>query len=328
MCAHDGYMHTATLSPPKNMAAQTADLIVSVSGLTKRYGDAAAVDDVSFTIPRGGVVGLLGPNGAGKTTVMKMLLGLVRPTSGEIDLLGTRVGSRGWGATLQRVGAIIEAPPIYERLTARDNLRYQALSLGLGAHDDRIDEILDLVGLADRADDRPRGYSLGMKQRLGIGITLVGSPELVILDEPANGLDPHGIIEIRNLLRRMPDMGVTVLVSSHQLSEVQQACDQLVILANGRTIAYGSTEEILAQHADNSISFTVAEKEMPDALGALGNFGQVSPLPPTTILVKPKPGVTVSGSEMNRALANCGVFAERITAEGGNLEEVFLDLTT
>ena len=196
-------MNTLT-TPPAPPGPSAARTVAAAEGLSKRYGPHVAVDDLSFEVPAGQVIGLLGPNGAGKTTAMKMLLGLVRPTSGSAHLLGTHLGDPGFGHALRRPGALIEAPALYERLTARQNLQLQAKALGLTTDATRIDELLDLVDLAERAGDRAGGYSLGMKQRLGIAVALIGDPALVILDEPANGLDPAGIVEIRHLLRRLP----------------------------------------------------------------------------------------------------------------------------
>ena len=208
----------------------TPRTVVTVDRLTKRYGDHVAVDALSFDVPAGQVIGLLGPNGAGKTTAMKMLLGLVKPTEGTAELLGTDVTATNFTHALRRTGALIEAPALYERMSARKNLQLQAHALGVAVDRNRIEELLELVDLSDRAKDNAGSYSLGMKQRLGIAVAMIGRPELVVLDEPANGLDPAGIVEIRELLRRLPSMGTTVLVSSHQLSEVQQACDGLVVL--------------------------------------------------------------------------------------------------
>ena len=307
------------------MQTTTPSTAARVSALTKTYGSHTAVSDVSFEIPRGAVVGLIGPNGAGKTTVMKAMLGLVRPTTGSIELLGERVGSAGWGATLHRVGAMIEAPPIYQRMTARENLELQAISIGLRADTPRIEEILRLVDLADRADERPRGYSLGMKQRLGIAVTLIGRPELVILDEPANGLDPAGIREIRSLLRRLPEDGTTVLVSSHQLAEVQQACDSLIVLANGRTITSGSTVDILEQHQVDAYDVVVAASERASASQALSAAGSVVSSTNDLLVVEPPTGY--SGSDLNRLLAEQGIYAESIARQVVSLEAAFLEMT-
>ncbi len=296
-----------------------------VRHLSKRYGAHTVVDDLTFSIPRNHVVGLIGPNGAGTTTTMKMLLGLVRPSGGDISLLDQTLGEPRWGDVLKRVGSMIEAPPIYDRLTARQNLQYQSLAVSGSIDDAEIGELLRLVDLADRADDRPRGYSLGMRQRLGIAITLVGQPELVILDEPGNGLDPAGIIEIRNLMGRLPEMGTTVLVSSHQLAEVQQACDQLVILANGRTVAQGTTAQILSGRAQHIFHVTVDDSDAQRASEALrtAGFAVVDRIDTTFVIEPPR---SVGGRDLNCLLASDGIYASAINQPLVSLEDAFLDL--
>ena len=220
---------------------------------------------------------------------------------------------------------MIEAPPIYDRLTARQNLQYQGLAVNGAVDDDEVDHLLRLVDLADRADDRPRGYSLGMRQRLGIAITLVGQPELVILDEPGNGLDPAGIIEIRNLMGRLPETGTTVLVSSHQLAEVQQACDELIILANGRTVAQGTTAQILSGRSQHIFHVTVDDNDTGQAAAALSAAGlAVSEWVDTTLVIEPP--TEVDGRDLNRLLASYDVYASAINQPAASLEDAFLDL--
>lgn len=315
----------SSMRTTKPLTSNPTESLSEVRHLSKRYGSHTVVDDLTFSIPRNHVVGLIGPNGAGKTTTMKMLLGLVRPTGGDISLLGRTVGEPRWGDALNRVGSMIEAPPIYDRLTARQNLQYQSLAVRGSVDEDEVIQLLSLVDLADRADDRPRGYSLGMRQRLGIAITLVGEPELVILDEPGNGLDPAGILEIRNLMGRLPEQGTTVLVSSHQLAEVQQACDQLIILANGRTVAQGTTDQILSGRSQHIFHVTVADEEAGLAADAL----KVAGLPVverigTTFVVEPPPEFT--GRDLNYLLASSDVYASSINQPVASLEDAFLHL--
>ena len=311
--------------PPKPNAPGSTDSPCEVRHLSKRYGDHTVVDDLTFSIPRNHVVGLIGPNGAGKTTTMKMLLGLVRPSGGDISLLGRTIGEPRWGDALHRVGSMIEEPPIYDRLTARQNLQYQGLAVQGSVDDNEVDHLLRLVDLADRADDRPRGYSLGMRQRLGIAITLVGEPDLVILDEPGNGLDPAGIIEIRKLMGRLPETGTTVLVSSHQLAEVQQACDQLIILANGRTVAQGTTAQILSGRSQHLFHVTVGDDETARTADALHAAGlAVIERDGSTFVIEPPPDV--GGRHLNRLLATSGVYASSINQHEASLEDAFLDL--
>lgn len=308
--------------------SQNSDLTNSpceVRHLSKCYGTHTVVDDLTFSIPPNHVVGLIGPNGAGKTTTMKMLLGLVRPSGGDISLLGRTIGEPRWGGALNRVGSMIEAPPIYDRLTARQNLQYQELAVSGTVDDDQVDQLLRLVDLADRSDDRPRGFSLGMRQRLGVAITLVGQPELVILDEPGNGLDPAGIIEIRKLMGRLPDAGTTVLVSSHQLAEIQQACDQLIVLANGRTVAQGPTTEILSGRSQHIFHVTVDESEANRSADVLSNAGLVvSERIGTTFVIEPPR--ELGGRDLNLLLASSDVYASSITQPVVSLEDAFLDL--
>src|SRR6202051_5114031 len=205
-------------------------LAVSTAGLTKRFGDRTVVDDVALAIPAGSVCGFVGPNGAGKTTTIRMLLGLVRATSGSGMILG---GSLAEPATyLHKVGALIEAPAFYPQLSGRENLKVLARlgQLPLAA----VDPVLERSGLLARAGDRYRSYSLGMKQRLGIAAAMLAGPELLILDEPTNGLDPAGIVEMRGLIRSLAGDGITVLVSSHLISEIEQICDYVVMIRAGR----------------------------------------------------------------------------------------------
>ena len=212
--------------------------IVSVEGLTKRYGDRVAVDHLTVDLPRGVVAGFVGPNGAGKTTTMAMLLGLVRPTSGSGTVLGQPLAHP--ERYLGRVGALVEGPALWPALTAVENLRALAR---LGGHDQAaIPRVLSLVGLSGRAGDRFGSYSLGMKQRLGIAAALLGDPELLVLDEPANGLDPAGMSEMRDLIGRLADDERTVLVSSHLLTELEQVCDHLLVIDAGRLVYAGPAE--------------------------------------------------------------------------------------
>lgn len=204
---------------------------VTVDELTKTYGVRPAVNAVSFTIPSGSVTGLIGPNGAGKTTLMAMLLGLVRPTGGSGTVLGHDLTNR--SGYLPHVGALIESPAFHPAASGRANLRAQAILAGHAAADAEIDDLLSLVGLSGRGDDRFGAYSLGMKQRLGIAAALIGDPDLVILDEPTNGLDPVGMQEVRALIGSLAQNGRTILVSSHLLSELEQVCDWLVVLDHG-----------------------------------------------------------------------------------------------
>ena len=214
---------------------------IAARGLTKRYGDTAAVDAIDLTVERGELFGFLGPNGAGKTTTIRMALGLILPTGGEVDLLGETV--RTDHAPLERVGALVEEPAFWKYLSGRKNLEYFARAGGtradVRARLGKVDEVLETVGLTAAADKRVKAYSQGMRQRLGIGLALLGAPELLVLDEPTNGLDPSGMREMRLLLRRLADDGTTIFVSSHLLAEVEAMCDRVGVMAYGRLVALG-----------------------------------------------------------------------------------------
>jgi ABC-2 type transport system ATP-binding protein len=220
---------------------------VETHGLTKRFGSHAVVDQLDLRVPVGALVGFIGPNGAGKTTTLRMLLGLIRPTSGTARVCGVPLSDP--GGYLSRVGALIEGPAFYPGLSGERNLAVQATLAGIDPA--RIATVLDQVGLADRARSPYQTYSLGMKQRLGIAAALLGDPELVILDEPTNGLDPAGIRQMRGMLRSIRAEGRTVLVSSHLLAEIEQVCDWLIIISEGRLLFQGTAEELMSDGPDN-----------------------------------------------------------------------------
>ena len=214
-------------------------LLVETTNLTKRYGRRAVVDHVGLQVRRGEVYGFLGPNGAGKTTTLRLLLGLVRPSSGTALVLGAAPGAP---AALARIGMLVEAPAFYPYLSGRDNLRVFARYASVPPS--KVDEVLETVDLADRAKDRAASYSLGMKQRLGVAAALLKDPELLILDEPTNGLDPAGMAEMRAMLRRLGTGGHTVLLSSHLLGEVQQVCDRVGVISQGKLLRQGTVAEL------------------------------------------------------------------------------------
>ena len=234
---------------------------VSLRGLTKRYGDRVAVEDLTIDVPAGVVAGFVGPNGAGKTTTMAMLLGLVTPTAGTGTVLGAPLGDP--GAFLGGVGALIEGPAFYPGLTGAQNLAVLATAAGQDTAE--IPGLLERVGLAGRADDRVRRYSFGMKQRLGIAAALLGDPRLLILDEPINGLDPAGVHEMRGLIGRLASGGRTVLVSSHVLAELEQVSDWVIVIDGGRLVFQGPAAELL----DRSGTSIVVAPEDPDDLERL-----------------------------------------------------------
>lgn len=225
-------------------ATPVNEIILQTRGLAKAYGKRLAVKGLNLEVTRGEVFGFLGPNGAGKTTTIRMLLNLIKPTFGEVRLFGELLNQQSAGHLLPRVGALIEQPAFQAYLSGRDNLIAVGGYTG-GVDLKRVDEVLGIVGLGERGKDRYSTYSLGMRQRLGVGAALLTDPELIILDEPGNGLDPAGIVEMRELIRRLAQMGKTVFVSSHILAEVRQMCTRIGIVRSGQLIATGPVDELM-----------------------------------------------------------------------------------
>src|SRR3954464_2966972 len=239
LAPEEGWRGRAYLRPMNSNS-----LAIETRGLGKRFGERAALDGIDLEVPRGTAFGFLGANGAGKTTLIRLLLGLAEPTAGTMRVLGHDIrGDR--AAALARAGAIIEEPRFHGHLPGRENLRVNAATRDRSAHG-RIDAALERVGLAARADDKVGTYSLGMRQRLGVARCLLPDPELLILDEPMNGLDPAGILEFRGLIRSLVDEGRTVLLSSHLLDEVEKTCDLAAIVDLGQVVAQGSIGELVA----------------------------------------------------------------------------------
>jgi ABC-2 type transport system ATP-binding protein len=289
---------------------------ITVQELTKRFGDVLAVDRLSFQVDEGTVAGFLGPNGAGKTTTLRMLLGLVAPTSGTAAVGGRRY--RDLPDPVRRVGAVLEAGGFHPGRSARDHLRVQATAAGLPQG--RVDQVLEQTGLAGAARRRVGGYSLGMRQRLGLAAALLGDPEVLILDEPANGLDPEGVHWLRGLVRGLADQGRTVLVSSHVLAEVAQTVDQVVIIDRGRLVAQ-STLAALTAGADRTVRVRTPQPEaLRDLLVARG--ASVTLDGPGQLVVG---GATTE--QVGQAAAAGGVVLHEMRFERSNLEDVFLELT-
>jgi ABC-2 type transport system ATP-binding protein len=242
---------------------------IRVEGLTKRYGSRDVVDHLSIEVPRGVIAGFVGPNGAGKTTTLRMLLGLVRPTSGTGSVLGRSIDDP--ASYLARVGGLVEGPAFHPALSGRRNLEVLA---ALGGHDaGEITKLLDEVGLGSRGDDSYNSYSLGMKQRLGIAGALIGSPELLILDEPTNGLDPAGIREMRGFVARLARADRTIFVSSHLLAEVEQVCDWLVMIDEGKLVYQGSTVELLTSTVTSIVVAPQHRRDLDRLRNALATDG-------------------------------------------------------
>ncbi|MDQ3855310.1 MAG: ABC transporter ATP-binding protein [Chloroflexota bacterium] len=292
------------------------DAVVRTRGLSKRYGARYAVENLEMDIRRGEVYGFLGPNGAGKTTTLRMLLGLIRPTSGTAEVLGT---SPGHPDGLARVGALVESPAFYPYLSGRDNLRVMARYSS--APPSKLDEALELVDLSSRARDKYKSYSLGMKQRLGVAAALLKDPELLILDEPTNGLDPAGMAEMRALVRTLGRGDRTVLLSSHLLGEVEQICDRVGVIQRGRMIAEGTladlrgTSRLIVRAEPLDLARQVAQR----AFGPQG--------------IEVRDGALVTGLDprdaprLARELVAAGIDLLELRSSQQSLEEAFLNLT-
>ncbi len=317
-------MTTTLLEPPRPApvaAASNGDAIV-VDRLTKRYGDRVAVDRLTFAVPHGVVAGLVGPNGAGKTTLMAMLLGLVRPSDGTATVLGHPLERP--GDFLGRVGALIETPAFHPAVSGADNLRALAI---LGRQPSRnIPELIELVGLAGRGDDRYGAYSLGMKQRLGIAAALLGDPELVILDEPTNGLDPVGMQDMRTLIGTIAAQGRTVLVSSHLLSELEQVCDWLVVIDRGGLVHLGPPETLAG--TDRLVLRPLDGSRVDDLAALAGSSGLPTTANDGTLFVTLDDGVDAMqlGAEINRRAHTAGIVLAELHHQRADLESRYLHL--
>ncbi|MFG1797028.1 ABC transporter ATP-binding protein [Nocardia sp. NPDC049149] len=290
------------------------DSIVVTRGLTKRYGANTAVDGVSMRVAAGEIYGFLGPNGAGKTTTLRMLVGLIRPSAGSATVAGHVPGDPD---VVRKLGVLIEGPGFYPYLSGRDNLRVLAKYRGIGRTD--VEDALDRVGLAARADDKFRTYSLGMKQRLGVGAALLGRPDLLILDEPTNGLDPQGMAEMRELITTLADDGHTVLLSSHMLSEVQEICDRVGVISRGRLIAESTVAELrgasslLLRAEPMEVAFPAVRGVVGDALLTSGG-----------IRIEAGDGTAAA---VARAVVESGADLLELRLDEKSLEEVFFEMT-
>ncbi len=305
-------------------APATDGLALSTRGLVKRFGSRTALAGLDLSVPSGVVYGFLGPNGAGKTTTMRLLTGLIHPNAGSIEVLGSPFG-RGDRHRLFRVGAIIEAPAFYPSLSGRENLRALAAS-GAPTPGTRVEEMLELVGLRERAADKVSAYSLGMKQRLGIAAAMLSDPQLLLLDEPANGLDPAGIVAMRDTLRHLASTGRTVFVSSHILGEVQQLADVVGIIAAGRLVREAPIGVLLSSADQVRVRVLPMEAHRSVALlEDLAGPGSVTGAP------TPEGWITVRvgherAAEVNRTLAQASIYASALES-GNDLESLFLELT-
>jgi ABC-2 type transport system ATP-binding protein len=295
----------------------SAEIALEARGLTKRYGDTLAVDRVSLSVHRGEVYGFLGPNGAGKTTTLRMLLGLIRPTSGAATVLGNRPGD---AAALAKIGSMIEGPAFYPFLSGRDNLAVVARYAGVGtAH---LDRVLETVDLGSRGRDKFGAYSLGMKQRLGVAAALLKEPDLVVLDEPTNGLDPAGMRDMRALIRRLGDEGHTVILSSHMLGEVQQVCDRVGVIDSGRMILESTVEEL---RGEGELVLRASPYDVVRA--TLDDLDYVQGVRDVAGELRLRVDEHLTG-DVTRALVLAGVEVREVRRVDRQLEDVFFEITT
>jgi ABC-2 type transport system ATP-binding protein len=305
---------------------QAGDWAVEVHGLTRRFGTRAAVDNVDLLVPRGSAFGYLGPNGAGKTTLIRMLLGLIAADSGTMSLLGIPVPAER-GRALARVGAIVDEPRFHGHLTGRENLKILAASRGADAGQ-QIAPALDRTRLTQRADDKVCAYSMGMRQRLGLAACLLADPQLLILDEPMNGLDPAGMHEMRDMIRGLADEGRTIVLSSHLLDEVERTCDQVAIVDHGKVIRQGPIGELTA---GAGAAVEVQCSDPPAAARALGQPATASRITLT------EDGLTVplaagpareQAAQINRRLVEAGISVYGLRQAHASLEDWFLSVTS
>jgi ABC-2 type transport system ATP-binding protein len=294
--------------------------VIRTDKLTRRFGDVVAVRELDLEIDSGGVVGLVGPNGSGKSTLIRLLLGLIKPTSGSALVFDSSISQpRKYAA---RIGALVESPAFVPSLSARTNLRSLARLRGLS--NARVEEVLDVVGLRDRSKEPAKRFSLGMKQRLGIAAALLPDPELLVLDEPTNGLDPAGIVEIRELLRAIGDDGRTVIVSSHLLSEIEAACDVLAVIRYGELLYSGPLDDLVGQ-AGECIETVPEYLDDVDRLGALlASKGWKTTVHDEDVRVS---APASAAADVNRAAAEAGITLSALRPHAASLEEIFLRMT-
>jgi ABC-2 type transport system ATP-binding protein len=298
--------------------------VIQIEGLGKEYrrfrgGRVVALDGLDLAVPEGGVFGFLGPNGSGKTTTIRCLLGLVRPTAGSCNILGVDP-QRDLDRVIGRIGSIVESPALFPNFSGRLNL--QLLGRLHGIDGAQVDKALARVGLAGRGKDKVKTYSLGMKQRLGIAAALLKDPALLILDEPANGLDPAGIKEVRDLLRSLGAEGRTVFVSSHILSEVQQMCDRVAILSKGRSVAEGTVSDVLAGGASAGVLVRIEDPESAHVVLRAAGMDNVVTNGVLRVSIPPR-----DAARITKTLAQQGLYVSELRPDEEDLEDVFLKLT-
>lgn len=300
--------------------SKDSEVIVRTEHLTKRFGNLVAVEDLNLEIHQGEVFGFLGPNGAGKTTTIGMMLGLIEPTAGRVEVFGLDVRNN-LASILPRVGVLMENPSFYPYLSAWDNLHLFARVTG-GVSDDRIKQVLELVELSGRAGDKSKIYSQGMKQRLGIACALLHDPEFIILDEPTTGLDPAGLKEIRDLIIGLGQEGKTIFLSSHRLHEVEQVCEHVAIIQQGRMIAQGMMKDLLKRGGMLQLRVTEPDR----AMAVLREQSWISPLTREGDLLLL--GVSAErAAEVSALLAENGIFVSEMKTREDTLESFFLEMT-
>ena len=298
----------------------SSPLALDVADLSKKYGDRMALSHANFEVPLGSICGFVGPNGSGKTTTIRMLLGLITPTTGSGHVLGESITEP--EKYLPQVGAMIEGPAFYPALTGKQNLAVLA-KLG-GFATEPIQELLNLVDLGDRGDSKFKTYSLGMKQRLGIAAALLPNPKLLVLDEPTNGLDPAGIHEIRTLLRKLADSGTTVFVSSHLLSEIEMISDYLVMLRQGKVIFSGKTIDLLAAQKPVIIAKPENAKDLARLCEIASKLGERAVIKTDVVEVS---GDVNFSSKLNKAAFDAGIILSSLTPVRPTLEDTFFEMT-
>ncbi len=301
-------------------AATGRDAVLRTLGLSKRYGRLLALDSLDLEVPRGRIYGFLGPNGAGKTTAISLMLGLLRPSAGHVEMFGLD-GRTHLSDALHRVGAVLEGQAYYPLLSGRENLQVWAALSG-DAAEERIDEVLELVGLAGRSRDKVRTYSQGMKQRLGLAAALLPDPELLVLDEPTNGLDPAGMREFRDLIKELGRRGKTVFVSSHLLGEVEQMCDDVGIVKGGRLLTQGPVETLLRRGQTLEMRVTDPNRAV-GVLEALDWVAGVAREGDRLVVEAPRE----RAADLSRALAEHEIYLSELRPREGSLEDFFLEVT-
>ncbi|MCE3008668.1 MAG: ABC transporter ATP-binding protein [Bacteroidetes bacterium] len=301
--------------------------VLEISGLEKHYPRVHAVRGIHFSVPKGSVYGILGPNGSGKTTTLGMVLGVIRPTAGSYSwhlggMAGPSAAAEPETAEIRkRMGSLLETPNFYPYLTGRKNLEIVAEIKQVSYAD--IDRVLELAGLADRQHSKFKTYSLGMKQRLALASTLLGDPEVLVLDEPTNGLDPKGIAEVRDLIRQQAQAGKTILLASHMMDEVEKVCTHIAVLKKGELLAAGSMSELVS----GAETIEISADDMPLLLARLRSLPQLDILKATSEIVTVVLREGLSKADLNRQLYEAGILLTRFAAQKRSLESKFLEIT-